>query len=158
MPNGALPEMIALTSPQDEISRVANEVEAFVQKGYPRKHLLVLHTNGQGVHALKAAINQRLGRNAAIDPKDTYPGDYIWVTTLNAGAGLESPLVFLVDLRALFEEEQSLRLSDDEREALIRDNTRKIYMAAKFEFTQSANWRIRSTFVVGRPRARSYVV
>ncbi len=130
MPNGALPEMIQLTSSQDEIGRVANEIEAFVRKGYPRKHILVLHTNGQGVHTLKAAINQRLGRNAAIDPKDTFPGDYIRVTTLNAGAGLESPIVFLVGLRELFEEEQSLRLSDDEREALIRDNTRKIYMAA----------------------------
>jgi superfamily I DNA/RNA helicase len=130
MPNGALPEMIALTSVQDEVNRVANEVEAFVRKGYPRKHLLVLHANGQGVRSLKAAINRRLGPNAAIDPKDTFPGDYIRITTLNAGAGLESPIVFLVGLRELFEEEQSLRLSDDEREALIRDNTRKIYMAA----------------------------
>ncbi|NLG98569.1 MAG: UvrD-helicase domain-containing protein [Chloroflexi bacterium] len=130
MPNGVLPEMIHLTSSQDEISRVANEVEAFVRKGYPRKHLLILHANGQGVQALKEAINRRLGRDAAIDPKDTYPGDYIRVTTLNAGAGLESPIVFLVGLRELFEEEQSLRLSDDEREALIRDNTRRIYMAA----------------------------
>jgi len=40
------------------------------------------------------------------------------VTTLNAGAGLESQIVFLVGLRLLFEEEQSLRLSDEEREEL----------------------------------------
>ena len=52
------------------------------------------------------------------------------VLELNAGAGLESPIVFLVGLRDLFEEEQSLRLSDEERESLIRDNTRKLYMAA----------------------------
>jgi hypothetical protein len=26
--------------------------------------------------------NYKLGRNAAIDPKDTFPGDYIQVTTL----------------------------------------------------------------------------
>jgi superfamily I DNA/RNA helicase len=49
---------------------------------------------------------------------------------INAGAGLESQIVFLVGLRLLFEEEQSLRLSDEEREGLIRDNTRKLYMAA----------------------------
>ena len=65
-----------------------------------------------------------------LDAKDNYPGDYIRVTTLNAGAGLESSIVFLVGLRDLFEEEQSLRLSDEEREVLIRDNTRKLYMAA----------------------------
>ncbi|HEY6019819.1 MAG TPA: hypothetical protein VIY48_07910, partial [Candidatus Paceibacterota bacterium] len=70
------------------------------------------------------------GKNAALDPKDNYPGDYARVTTINAGAGLESPIVFLVGLGLLFEEEQSLRLSDEEREGLIRDNTRKLYMAA----------------------------
>jgi len=34
-----------------------------------------------------------------------------------------------VGLRELFEKEQSLRLSDDEREAMILNNTRKLYMA-----------------------------
>jgi hypothetical protein len=130
MPNGAFPQIIPLTSPQDEIARVANEVVEFVQKGFPRKHLLVLHTNGEGVKALVQAIDDKLGKGAALDAKDTYPGDYIRVTTLNAGAGLESPIVFLVGLRDLFEEEQSLRLSDEERESLIQDNTRKLYMAA----------------------------
>ena len=52
------------------------------------------------------------------------------VTTINVGAGLEGPIVFLVGLRALFEEEQSLRLSDYERAALIEENTRKIFSAA----------------------------
>jgi len=130
MPNGVFPQVITLTSPQDEIARVANEVANFLKEGFPRKHLLLLHVNGQGVQALIQAINHRLGKNTAIDPKDTYPGDYVRVTTLNAGAGLESPIVFLVGLRELFEEEQSIRLSDDERDEIIRDNTRKVYMAA----------------------------
>jgi hypothetical protein len=130
MPNGAFPQIIPLTSPQDEIARVANEVVEFVQKGFPRKHLLVLHANGEGVKALVQSIDNKLGKSAALDAKDTYPGNYVRVTTLNAGAGLESPIVFLVGLRDLFEEEQSLRLSDEERETLIRDNTRKLYMAA----------------------------
>jgi superfamily I DNA/RNA helicase len=128
MPNGAFPQIIPLTSPQDEIIRIANEVADFVKKGMPKNHLLVLHTNG--VDALIQAIEDRLGKGTAMDPKDTYPGDYIRVTTYNAGAGLESPIVFLAGLRDLFEEEKSLRLSDSERETLIRDNTRKLYMAA----------------------------
>jgi superfamily I DNA/RNA helicase len=130
MPTGAFPEMISLPSAQDEVRVVADTVAEFVRKGQLRNHLLILHTNGQGVRSLKEAIDHRLGKNAAMDPKDTFPGDYIRVTTLNAGAGLESPIVFLVGLRELFEEEQSLRLSDEEREMLIRDNTRKVYMAA----------------------------
>jgi hypothetical protein len=39
-------------------------------------------------------------------------------TTLNAGAGLENPMVFLIGLSELFEDEQSIRLSDDEREEI----------------------------------------
>jgi hypothetical protein len=130
MPNGVFPQIITLTSPQDEITRVANEVAGLVKQGFPKKHLLLLHHEGWGVKQLIQAIDDRLGKNAALDPKDTYPGDYVRVTTINAGAGLESPIVFLVGLRLLFEEEQSLRLSDEERETLIRDNTRKLYMAA----------------------------
>lgn len=130
MPNGPVPQVIPLTSPQDEIARIANEVAGFVKQGCPKKHLLLIHADGQGVNSLLQAVNDRLGNGAALDPKDTYPGDYVRVTTLNAGAGLESPIVFLAGVRQLFEEEQSLRLSDEERAALIRDNTRKLYMAA----------------------------
>ena len=43
---------------------------------------------------------------------------------------MESPIVILVGLRELFEEEQSLRLSEDEREDIIRDSNRKILIAA----------------------------
>jgi superfamily I DNA/RNA helicase len=130
MPNGAFPELLPLTSPQDEVARVANEVHDLVKKGLSKKHILLLHTDGNGVQYLVQAIDDRLGKGSARDAKDTFPGDYVRVTTFNAGAGLESQIVFLVGLKSLFEEEQSLRLSDDERETLIRDNTRKLYMAA----------------------------
>jgi superfamily I DNA/RNA helicase len=130
MPNGAIPEILSLTSSQDEVARVANEVELLVKQGFPKKHLLLLHIDGTGVKRLIQAIEDRLGKGAAIDAKETFPGDYVRVTTINAGAGLESQIVFLVGLRQLFEEEQSLRLSDEEREMLIRDNSRKLYMAA----------------------------
>lgn len=130
MPNGVVPQIIPLTSPQDEIARVANEVADFVKQGLPRKHLLLLHPDGEGVKRLIQAIGDRLGKGSAIDPKETYPGNYVRVTTLNAGAGLESPIVFLVGVRQLFEQEQSLRLSESERETFMRDNTRKLYMAA----------------------------
>jgi superfamily I DNA/RNA helicase len=130
MPNGVFPQVIGLATAQDEIARVANEVAEFIRQGLPRNHLLILHANGEGCQALIQAINHRLGNNTALDAKGTYPGNYVRVTTLNAGAGLESPIVFLVGLRELFEEEQSIRLSDDEREDIMRDNTRKIYMAA----------------------------
>jgi superfamily I DNA/RNA helicase len=130
MPNGIFPLMIPLASAQDEIARVTNEVADLLTQGLPRQQILLLHANGSGAQSIIKAIDHKLGRNTAMDPKENSPGNYVRVTTLNAGAGLESPIVFLVGLRELFEEEQSLRLSDDEREEIIRDNTRKIYMAA----------------------------
>jgi superfamily I DNA/RNA helicase len=130
MPTGSIPQIINLSSAQDEITRVANEVADFLHHGFPRNDIYVLHANFTGVEALIKAINRRVGHNAAMEPKDTYPGNYVRVTTINAGPGLESPIVFLVGLRTLFEEEQSLRLSDDERAALIEENTRKIFSAA----------------------------
>lgn len=130
MPTGIVPQLLILDSSQDEISRVANEVAALLKQGIPRQHLLILHSDGAVVQRLISAINRKAGKDAAMDPKYTYPGNYVRVTTLNAGAGLESPIVFLCGLRELFEEEQSLRLSDEEREEIIRSNTRKVYMAA----------------------------
>lgn len=148
MPTGVFPEIIPITSPQDEITRLANEIAGFVKQGYPKKHLLLLHSDGNGVKSLVQAINDRLGKGAARDPKTDYPGDYVRVTTLNAGAGLESPIVFLAGLREMFDEEQSLRLSDNERESLIRDNTRKLYMA-----TTRAGQRLVLTYVGELPAA-----
>jgi superfamily I DNA/RNA helicase len=130
LPTGAIPQLIPLNSPQDEITCVANEVVEFARHGLPLNHLLVLHANWQGVRALITTINRKLGAKKAFDPKVQYPGDYVRVTTLQAGTGLEAPIVILVGLHQLFEEEQSLRLSDEERESVILENTRKIYMAA----------------------------
>jgi len=50
-------------------------------------------------------IDNKLGKDAAVDPKGTYPGNYVRVTMLNSGAGLECPIVFLVGVRRLFEQE-----------------------------------------------------
>jgi len=129
MPSGVMPVLLSLTSSQDEITRVVSEIAALIQQGTPRNDVLVLHANGKGVNNLIKAIDRHLGRGAALNPKFSHPGNYIRVTTVNAGTGLEAPIVFLVGLRQLFEEEQSLRLSDEDREALILTNTRKIYMA-----------------------------
>jgi len=129
MPGGAFPSLIPLDRPQDEITRIANEIAGLSKEGFPLGKILVLHDNWQGVEQLLTALRSRLGPNSAQDAKKQMPGEYVRVTTLNAGAGLEAPIVFLAGLRELFEKEQSVRISEEERENLIRDNTRKIYMA-----------------------------
>ena len=130
MPTGSLPQIISLTSPQDEISRVTNEIAALVGEGKPRRDILVLHANARGCEQIISAIDKKLSRGAALDPKDSHPGNYVRVTTINAGTGLEAPMVFLMGLQQLFEQENSLRLSQDDRVERVLNNTRKIYMAA----------------------------
>jgi superfamily I DNA/RNA helicase len=129
MPEGVVPMLIPLTSPQDEITRVVNEIVNLVAEGVPRQHILVIHADWQGVERLLARLNEALGPGSAVDPKEGNGGQAIRVCTLNATTGLESPIVFLVGLKTLYEQEQSLRVSDEERVELIRDNTRKVYMA-----------------------------
>ncbi len=129
MPSGVFPQIIALTSEQDEITRVVNEIEKLLQQNFPKRHLLVIHVNWQGRERLLERLRSRFGPEAAIDPVQGVAADAIRVCTLNAVTGLESPIVFIVGAHELFEQEQSLRLSDEERTELIRDNTRKLYMA-----------------------------
>jgi hypothetical protein len=130
MPPGVPPQIIPLTSPQDEISRVANEIAVLIGRGAAWRDILVLHANARGCEQVISAIEGQLGRGAALDPKDSHPGNYVRVTTINAGTGLEAPIVFLMGLNQLFEAENSLRLSEGDRVELVLNNTRKIYMAA----------------------------
>ncbi len=129
LPEGVMPMLLPLDKPQDEVARIANEIVVLADQHFPLSQILVLHANWNGCEQIVTALRKRIGPEAAHDPKDHPPGDFVRVTTLNAGTGLESPIVFLAGLRQLFEREQSIRISDEEREQLIRENTRKIYMA-----------------------------
>jgi hypothetical protein len=129
MPGGIFPQVIPLTSEQDEITRVVNEIEQLVRQGVPKRHLLVIHIDWRGRDRLIERLQAKLGRAAVVDPGSAPAADAVRVCTLNSVTGLESPIVFLVGAHHLFEQEQSVRLSDEERNELIRDNTRKLYMA-----------------------------
>ncbi len=99
---------------------MVNEIVFFHEHGIPLDQMLMLHTDWHGRDQLLQFLQKRLSPGAAADPKDRAPGDFIRVTTLNAGAGLESPIVFLVGLHHLFEQEQSLHLSTRKKNAFER--------------------------------------
>lgn len=147
MPTGVVPQIIPLSTKQDETARVVNEIFALVTQGFERKDILVLHVNYQGAKNVIQALERKLGRGAAYDPESQYPGNYVRVTTINRGTGLEASIVFIMGLHQLFEEEQSLRLSDEDRQQLILQNTRKIYMA-----TTRAGRRLVLTYVGDLPQ------
>ena len=129
MPNGILPVVIPLTSPQDEVTRVINEIRQLAQGGVPWGHILVIHASREEIRPILLRLNSAFGTGTAVDPGQIDPQNQIRVCSLNAATGLESPIVFLMGAHELYEREQSIRLSDEERAELIRDNTRRLYMA-----------------------------
>lgn len=129
MPNGVLPIVIPLTSPQDEVTRVINEIRQLAQRGVPWGDILLIHASREEVWPILTRLNGEFGREVAVDPGQTDPQNQLRICSLNAATGLESPIVFLMGAHELYEQEQSIRLSDEERVELIRDNTRKLYMA-----------------------------
>jgi len=142
MPAGSPPQIITLDSEQDEIAQVVNEIRALHARGTPLEHMLVVHAEWQGVDRMLERLRREFGAAAVADPKVLAPGKHIRVCTLNAATGLESPIVFVMGTHHMCEAEQSVRLSADERAELIRDNTRKFYMA----FTR-AGQRLAITYV-----------
>jgi superfamily I DNA/RNA helicase len=145
MPGGAPPQLIPLDSEQDEVTQVLNEIRRLREQGVPLEHILVLHAEWQGVDRMLERLRREYGSAAVANPKAVAPGKHIRVCTLNAATGLESPIVFVMGMHRMVEAEQSARLSPDERVELIRDNTRKLYMA----FTR-AGQRLAITYV-GEP-------
>jgi hypothetical protein len=146
MPGGVPPQIITLDSEQDEIAQVVNEIRALHARGTPLEHILVLHAEWQGVDRMLERLRREFGVAAVANPKAIAPGKHIRVCTLNAATGLESPIVFVMGAHRMCEAEQSVRLSEDERAELIRDNTRKFYMA----FTR-AGQRLAITYVGDLP-------
>ncbi len=129
MPHGVLPVVIPLTSEQDEITRVINEIRELQQHGVPWQDILVIHAKREGVLSIITRLNNVFGSHIAVDPSQQNPKNQIRVCSLNAATGLESPIVFLLGIHALYEMENSVRMSEEERMELVRDNTRKLYMA-----------------------------
>lgn len=129
MPHGVFPTLIPLTSEQDEVTRIINEIRLLAQNGVPWRDMLVIHASREEITHIIVRLNKVFGTTVAVDPSKDKPENQIRVCSLNAATGLESPIVFLMGVHDLYEREQSIRLSDEERAELIRDNTRKLYMA-----------------------------
>lgn len=130
MPDGVFPVVIPLTSSQDETTRIVNEIELLVENGVPYGHLLIIQADWKGRNRLIGRLKQMFGEDSVVDPGQADDcRNQIRVCTLNAATGIESPIVFIAGVNALYEAEQSVRLSEEERAELIRDNTRKLYMA-----------------------------
>jgi AAA domain len=127
---GGEPVVLTVPSAQEEIALACNEALALRDGGLKSGRLLVLHANSSLEHALRIALERKLGIGAVHDAKSgpTPPEAFCAVTTLNAATGLEAAVVILLGMSHLLESEGDLRLSEDECRELKRDHTRMLYM------------------------------
>lgn len=116
-------EFIHHQSPQDQHAWVAAEIRAATHEGIPPEAFLVLHEDHRQLDTLAKTLNASLLGHA-----DTAPGT-IAAAPLNSATGLERPIVILLGIDSLLEKENDPTLTEGERTELVRDHTRKIYMA-----------------------------
>jgi superfamily I DNA/RNA helicase len=128
-PAGLPPEVIPLTSAQDELARVVSEIQALRAQGVPLEHILVIHTDWQGATRALERLRAEFGATQVAHPRHAAAEPHIRVCQLDSATGLESPIVFLMGAHRLVEAEGSLRLAEEERAERVRDTTRRLYMA-----------------------------
>lgn len=129
MPTGAVPQVIQLSAIQDEHTRIINEIRQLLKMGVPAKDMLVIHADSAYTSTHCDRFNADLPTITAYDPRYANEPNGLRIISLDAATGIESPIVFLIGVHQLYEREQSLRLSHSEREELIAENTRRLYMA-----------------------------
>lgn len=140
-PSGLPPTVLLLTAKQDEITRVCREIAAYLDQGGDASSILVLFADSFIGRSLREALARHFGAERVADAREPRSNGTLRISSIEAATGLESPLVFLVGLGSLLESEERLGMKPEQRAELIRDNTRKIYMA----FTR-AGWSLSMTW------------
>jgi len=128
-PEGERPMVIQLSARQDELIRVANEISACLQGGVPAGDILVIVAGENRFSQCLSALAAALGESLVQDAREKSAQGRVRVSGINAATGLEAPVVFVIGIADLISAESDYRLKDEARAELIRDNTRRIYMA-----------------------------
>lgn len=115
-----------------ELESLANRMSS-EEQGHS---ILILHSDGKLLNSLQEKLENKLPalrfHNTKRGPAP--PNTFAQFATLNAATGLEASVVFLLGVDAILEKESSPLLAQDERDDLIAQNTKQLYMA----FTRAA--------------------
>lgn len=128
LPEGEEPRMMAMATGQDERARVLEEVSKALGEGATPGNLLIIHADPKQIPDLLAAL-QRRHPDEVENAADLRVRGKMRICSLTASTGLEAPVVLLLGLDRMLEEEQSLGIPEDERTTRKRVNTKKIFMA-----------------------------
>lgn len=116
---------------QDQLNRIEAELRELFAHGTPPGDILILLAGRDfSETSFVDQLNARLGpQRAASSLKDKHaPAESIGVARLMAATGLERPIVFLLGLDSLAEEEANPTLTEEERAEKHHLHTRQIYV------------------------------
>ena len=122
------PTLLHFHTKKDEQNRLFSEINKLLQKGVPAKNILILDAESFSVRPLLQSMKKTLGQAACLLTDPYWDEEAIRVCELSAATGIESPIVFITGLQALFTKENNANLGDRERHSLIIENTQKLYM------------------------------
>ena len=129
LPPGSAPVVLASSSRQDEILRTANEIRRLIAEGAAPGDILVIHCESAHIEPLLERFNAGSGTVPASHAQREPRLGTVRVCSINACTGIEAPVVFVLGIDALLECEAAPVLDADERLDLVRDNTRRLYVA-----------------------------
>ncbi len=133
-PSGQPPVILHLTARQDEAVRVGKEIAACLREGMQPENILVIEAGEKRVVQTLEALRAEVGSEVVKDAREVSARRCVKVCGINAATGLEAPCVFLLGAAELISGESDYQLKEEARAELIRDNTRRLYMA----FTRAA--------------------
>lgn len=128
-PSGSPPAVLLFDSRQDETARVVNEVGLCLEEGCTPENVLVVVAGEKRFASVLNTLAANLGEDRVADAREKTTGKRVKVCGINAATGLESPIVFVIGAADLLASEANFHLKDAARAELIRDNTRRLYMA-----------------------------
>lgn len=128
---GGSPRFVKHRADQDAALWAANEVAAALRGGLPPSAILVLVQERRALDALLRTLSERIRPHPAriLSHEAVADDNAVALSTFNSATGVERPVVILLGIDALFDQEGDPRLDERQRQELVRDNTRKIYMA-----------------------------
>jgi superfamily I DNA/RNA helicase len=134
MPRGEKPVLMEADTPQDEVTRVANEIAELAKQGVALHHILVIHAWPIIKDQLANELERMLGQGKVRDLNDRADhglscDDAVRLVSLNSATGLEAPVVFLTGVGQVFEAERSLRKTEAEHQEARETNARRLHMA-----------------------------
>ncbi|MCK5919015.1 MAG: UvrD-helicase domain-containing protein [Cocleimonas sp.] len=122
------PTLLHFYHKKDEQNRLLSEIHKLLQQGTAARDILILDAGSFNVRPLLQTLKNTLGKPACILTDPYWNEDALRVCELNSATGIESPIVFITGLQALFNKEHRKGIGDRERHALALENTRKLYM------------------------------